>query len=125
VPALRAAFEAEYARLYGRLGPPVPLEAITWRIVASGPRPELRLRLAGGASGDPARAVKGARPAYFPELGGMAETPVYDRYALGPGAAFDGPAIVEERESTLIVAPGARCRVDEQWNLVVRMNDEG
>src|SRR4029453_4834967 len=36
---LRAAFEAEYQRLYGRLGPPVPLEAITWRVVSSGPKP--------------------------------------------------------------------------------------
>jgi N-methylhydantoinase A len=124
VPELRAAFEAEYARLYGRLGPPVPLEAITWRVVASGPRPELRLRFAAEANSDPARARKGARPAYFPELGGMAETPVYDRYALGPGAAFDGPAIVEERESTLIAGPGARCRVDEQWNLIVELKIE-
>jgi N-methylhydantoinase A len=120
-PELRAAFEAEYRRLYGRLGPPVPLEAITWRVVASGPKPELRLRFASGANSDPAQARKSARPAYFPELGGMAETPVYDRYRLGPGAAFAGPAIVEERESTLIVGPGARCRVDEQWNLVVEL----
>jgi hypothetical protein len=32
---------------------------------------------------------------------------------------------VEERESTVIVGPGGRCRVDEQWNLVVKMKDEG
>ena len=35
---------------------------------------------------------------------------MYDRYALAPGATFNGPAIVEERESTLIVGPGAACR---------------
>ena len=121
VPELRAAFENEYRRLYGRLGPPVPLEAITWRVVASGPKPELRLRFAGGAGSDPDLARKGARLAYFPELGGMAATPVYDRYQLGPGAGFDGPAIVEERESTLIVGPGGRCRVDAQWNLIVEL----
>jgi N-methylhydantoinase A len=119
VPELRAAFEAEYRRLYDRLGPPVPLEAITWRVFSSGPQPALRLRFAGDAANDPDAARKGTRMAYFPELGGMAETPVYDRYRLGPGAAFAGPAIVEERESTLIVAPGGRCRVDEQWNLIV------
>ena len=107
--------------MYDRLGPPVPLEAITWRVFASGPRPELRLRFAASPGSDPARARKGARPAYFPELGGLAETPVYDRYRLGPGAAFDGPAIVEERESTLIVGPGGRCHVDDQWNLIVEL----
>jgi N-methylhydantoinase A len=118
---LRAAFENEYRRLYGRLGPPVPLEAITWRVVACGPQPKLRLRFAGDAGNDLALARKGARLAYFPELGGMAETPVYDRYRLGPGAAFDGPTIVEERESTLIVGPGGRCSVDAQWNLFVEL----
>jgi N-methylhydantoinase A len=124
LPELRAAFEVEYQRLYGRLGPPVPLEAITWRVVSSGPKPDLRLRI-GGADGEsspePGRASKGARPAYFPELGGMAATPVFDRYRLGPGMAFEGPAIVEERESTLIVGPGARCHVDDLWNLVVEL----
>ena len=121
IAELRAAFESEYRRLYGRLGPPVPLEAITWRVVASGPKPELRLRFASDAANDPALARKRTRLAYFPELGGMIETPVYDRYQLGPGAAFDGPAIVEERESTLIVGPSGRCRVDGQWNLIVEL----
>ena len=51
----------------------------------------------------------------------MAETPVYDRYRLGPGAAFDGPAIVEERESTTIVGPDAAVSVDEFRNLHVRL----
>jgi len=121
VPALQAAYEAEYRRLYGRLGPPVPVEAITWRVVSSGPRPELRLIAGTGGGADAGAARKGTRRAWMPELGGMAEVPVYDRYRLGPGAAFDGPAIVEERESTLIVGPNARCRVDDRWNLVAEL----
>ena len=41
LPAIRAAFEAEYERLYGRLGPDgVPLEAITWRVQSLGPAAE-------------------------------------------------------------------------------------
>ena len=35
------------------------------------------------------------------------ETPIYDRYRMGPGTQIDGPAIVEERESTTVVGPGA------------------
>jgi hypothetical protein len=38
---------------------------------------------------------------------------VYDRYRLFPGAAFSGPAIVEERESTVIIGEDARAEVDE------------
>ena len=43
----------------------------------------------------------------LPGGGGLRATPVYDRYALAPGAMFAGPAIVEERESTTIIGPGS------------------
>jgi N-methylhydantoinase A len=118
IPDIRAAFEAEYLRLYGRLGPPVPLEAVTWRVVSSSPAPTLTMVSAPRESKQ-ANAHKGTRRAYFPKLGGMVDTPVYDRYALAPGAQVCGHAIVEERESTLIVGPGARITVDDQLNLMV------
>ena len=123
VPALLTAFEAKYRELYGRLGPPVAVEVINWRVTASGPKPAVQLRLATSWAADPQAAIKGTRPAYFPELGGYTATPVYDRYQLGPGSTFVGPAIIEERESTLIVGPGGRCRVDEQWNLLVAIEE--
>ena len=122
IPDIRTAFEAEYLRLYGRLGPPVPLEAVTWRVVSASPAPTLNMMLNAlheSKQTGQANAQKGTRPAYFPELDGMVDTPVYDRYALAPGAQLCGHAIVEERESTLIVGPGARITVDDQMNLVV------
>jgi N-methylhydantoinase A len=90
-------------------------------VVSSGPRPDMHALAGGGGSTDAADAVKGARRAWMPELGGMSDVPVYDRYRLAPGAAFAGPAIVEERESTLIIGPGARCHVDARWNLVAEL----
>jgi N-methylhydantoinase A len=120
-PTLLAAFEAVYRELYERLGPPVPVEILNWRVVSSGPKPNLRLQITSSAGGDPATALKGERPAYFPEAQGFIPTPIYDRYRLSPGAAFNGPAIVEERESTVIVGPGGRCRIDEHYNLVVEL----
>jgi N-methylhydantoinase A len=118
--SLLSAFEAVYRELYERLGPPVPVEILNWRVVSSGPRPDLRLQITATSSGEAHTALKGERPAYFPEASGFVSTPVYDRYRLAPGAAFDGPTIVEERESTVIVGPGGRCRVDEHHNLVVQ-----
>ncbi len=47
------------------------------------------------------------RPAYFPELGGFVETPVFRRAELLPGARIEGPAVVEEDESTVVVVPDA------------------
>ena len=109
-----------YRELYERLGPPVAIEVLNWRVVSSGPNPALRLRMDSSGSSHAADAIKGQRPAYFPETAGYTETPIYDRYRLAPGASFSGPAIVEERESTVIVGPGAACETDAQWNLVIQ-----
>ncbi|HEY3304511.1 MAG TPA: hydantoinase/oxoprolinase family protein [Candidatus Binatia bacterium] len=115
---IQSAFEEVYRSLYGRKGPEVPLEVINWRVVAGGPNPAMDFRLPRETNGGK-RALKGNRRAYFPEQGGYIETPVYDRYALGPGATFSGPAIVEERESTLIVGARGHGRVDEHLNVIV------
>jgi N-methylhydantoinase A len=52
---------------------------------------------------------------------GWRTCPVYDRYALRTGATFSGPALIEERESTCVVGPGAQVRVDEMKNLVIEL----
>jgi N-methylhydantoinase A len=114
------AFEETYRALYGRKGPDVPLEVINWRVVASGPRPAMNFKL----SRDTANHTdtrKASRSAYFPEHGRYVDTAVYNRYALTPEMKFDGPAIVEERESTLIVGVGGHARVDERLNVIVEV----
>ncbi len=116
------AFERTYRDLYGRRGPDVPLEVINWRVVASGPAPRLDFHLPARA-GSGGVALKGRRAAYFSERGGYVETAVYDRYALRPGTTFDGPAIVEERESTLVIGARGRAGVDEHLNVVVELAD--
>jgi N-methylhydantoinase A len=47
------------------------------------------------------------------------ECPVYDRYALA--GRFRGPAIVEERESSVVIGVGASARVDSSGNLLVTL----
>ena len=115
-------FEETYRALYGRKGPDVPLEVINWRVVASGPRPEWNLKLPRDAA-DRSDARKGSRLAYFPEREGYVDTVIYDRYALKPGMEFAGPAIVEERESTLIIGARGQARVDNTLNVVVELRD--
>ena len=121
LPAITASFEAAYRALYHRLPQGVPIEALNWRVTVAAPPPTLAFGGAAGAAGAAAAAVKTRRRAWFAESQGWVDTPVYDRYALGPGTTFEGPAIIEERESTAIVGPGARCRVDEGRTVVVEM----
>jgi N-methylhydantoinase A len=116
--AVRGTFETVYRSLFGRTGPDVPLEAVSWRVIASGPRPSVKLNAVADTEGT-VEARKGERRVYFPEWDEHRPVPVYDRYALGAGAAFDGPAIVEERESTTVIGPGARVEVDASRNLSI------
>ncbi len=110
VAQLQTGFAAAYQKLYQRSGPPVPIEAVSWRVVSSSAPPQLALpRLAGGA---PQAALKGERRAYFPDRGGYVATPVFDRQRLGVGARVTGPALIEERESTIVACPGQVARVD-------------
>ena len=115
---ITSSFETAYRLLYSRTPMGVPLEALNWRAVISGPSPDLTITsgLETGAATVP--TPKKHRAAYFPEAGGYVETPVYDRYRLDPGARFAGPAIVEERESTTVIGPGALISVDAHRNLV-------
>ena len=93
----------------------MPVEIINWRVISSSPAPQVRLQAARAEQQPLQAARKGSRKAYFPELGGFRDT---DRsmiaIALLPGTSFNGPAIVEERESTVIVGPDSRFRIDEQ-----------
>jgi N-methylhydantoinase A len=117
---LTTLYRKEYRRLYNREGPDVPLEALTWRVEVAAPRPEIRLDGEEGSPSPVSEAQKGERELYSPEDGGFRTVPVYDRYRLDPGAVFEGPAVVEERESTVILGPEGRAEIDAARNLVVR-----
>ena len=118
------AFRAAYERTFSRAPPGIEIEVVNVRVAARAGGAG-----AGAAEGEAGAAVravrearevrKGTRPAYFPEHGRPTRTPVFDRYALRPGDRFPGPAIVEERESTVVVGPGGYFEIDTWGNLVM------
>jgi N-methylhydantoinase A len=119
MPRLQENFNHAYERMYKRLNPDVDVEALNWRVIVAGPRPIIQLAPAAGLHVPLEATRKGQRPAYFPEASGYLECPVYDRYQLAPGMVLHGPAIMEERESTVVVGPGARVEVDAYQNVVI------
>ena len=116
---LRESFFVAYQQLFERTVREVPIEALNWRLAASAPVPNIALNFGGQPVGS-GKALKGQRDVYFAETG-FAPCKVYDRYALKPGDKFEGPAVVEERESTTVVGPGAKVSVDGFHNLVIEM----
>jgi len=121
---VRARFDAEYTRLYGRTYPDTPVEFINFKVRASLPERLLQLpRIE--PRGDLAGACKGERNAYSGLRGAFVPHAVYDRYKLSPGARFEGPAIVEERESTVVVGEDASASVDEYGFLWLELGGGG
>jgi N-methylhydantoinase A len=115
---LREAFFDRYRDLFQRAAV-LPVEALTWRVTVSAPahspfdvKPERSAA---------SKSKKGERNAWFPEFSDYVVTDVHNRYAVNPGDELMGPAIVEERESTLVVGPGARVTVDPHGMLVVEL----
>jgi N-methylhydantoinase A len=118
---IRRNFEAAYRAIYGHTVRDASIEAVSWRVIAQGPRPPLHLPTSPGAGRDPRGALKGARRAYLPDARGYVEVSVYDRYALGAGVRLEGPAIIEERESTVVVGAATPIRVDDASNVIVEV----
>jgi N-methylhydantoinase A len=116
--ALQDAFERAYREKFTLTPPNVPVEFINIRVAVRAPvaGADVRTQRLAGTGGD---AVKGVRPAYFPEAGGWVETTVYDRARLRAGQEFAGPAVVEEEGSTLVVGPAGRARVADSGNIIV------
>ena len=117
---LQRNFEEAYKAIYGHTMSGTPIELVSWRVVAHGPNPTLVLPKAKSAgSGGVEAALKSHREAYLPEVKKRVDVPVYDRYALSAGEVLEGPAIVEERESTVVVNGPSRIQVDEYNNLII------
>jgi N-methylhydantoinase A len=117
---LTAAFETAYRDKFALTPPDVPIEFINIRVAMRAPVAGAEVEVHGraGAGGS---AVKGVRPAYFPQPRGFEETTVYDRSRLQPGDEIRGPAVVEEEGSTLVIGPGGVGRVAPSGNIVVTL----
>ncbi|HVT50274.1 MAG TPA: hydantoinase/oxoprolinase family protein [Dongiaceae bacterium] len=114
---LPALFGQEYERIFSTSFLREPLEIVNLKVEALGPPPAMhagyRLDRPGGSE-----ALKGRRQVYRPERGDMEAWPVYDRAALRPGRVIEGPALIEEQESTCVINAGDRVTVDANLNLI-------
>jgi N-methylhydantoinase A len=113
-------FHDRYREVYGYCDPLRPVEATTWRLTGVSPRPTLELPAVAAAAEPPPPVT---RPVYFEEAGGFVDCPVHRRSDL-PAGAFEGPAVIEERECTSVIPPGARAALDGLGNLIVTVGPE-
>lgn len=117
-------FISAYEELYTEASEGVPIETLNWRVVVKGPDPELSIHPNITETGGKP-TPKNERKVYFHEYSGYHPTPVYGRDQLGPHVEISGPAIIEERESTMVVTPGFNVTVDPFYNLIIQKDSKG
>jgi len=110
---IRRLFDDTYQKLYGRTYPETQIEFVTFKVRVSEPERPFRLPEMVNPNGRLADAYKGTRPAFSLSSKAFCPHRVYDRMKLQSGADIEGPAIIEERESTIVIGEAASATVDD------------
>ncbi len=122
--ALRARFDAEHERAYLRAYPDMPVRVINLGVSAYVPgKPLVSAHAAETATVDTEPLL--TAPCRFPGLTDPRPTDFYRRSRLKPGHRIEGPAIVEQSDTTTAIPPGWQARVDRYSNLRLTPGKEG
>ena len=115
VKMIERIFAAAYLAQYGVNPSHVPVEIVSWRLTVRGP--DIKVDSTDRLPSKPG-APKGARSvALWPDAG---PAKVYERADLAAGQSVTGPAIIEERETTIVVPPGWDATVNAIGCVVAR-----
>ncbi|MFC5357658.1 hydantoinase/oxoprolinase family protein [Azospirillum himalayense] len=113
--AFRAAFGTAYRRTYGYHDDARPIEAVDWTFHAALP---IGAGLtASQPTGDGDSRI-GTRRAWF-GTGEGTEIAIHDRYRMAPGIPVQGPCVIEEAETTIVLLPGDVAELSATGNLIV------
>jgi N-methylhydantoinase A len=111
--AIRTLFGTEYERQYGLKLDGMAIEVVNWLVTASGPQPERRSVQAKSVT-EPSSPRR--RTVYI--AGQPQQVPVYQRRLVGPSDIIEGPAIIEERETTIFILQGWTAILHDSGSLV-------
>ena len=110
-----AAFNEVYKATFGNTLDNIPVVIVILRTIAIGKRSSANLPQATRFADGKAQA-RSRRPVHF---NAWHDTPVYSREDLAPGMQFDGPAIIEQSDTTTVVEPGMDVVIDPKGNMLV------
>ena len=114
---LEQAFNDVYRAKFGNTLEGIPVVIVILRTIVIGARASAALpQSEAGAAAEASPATR--RPVHFNK---WYDTPVYQRNDLHPGMRFDGPAIVEQSDTTSVIEPGMGVVVDSKGNLLVKV----
>ena len=119
VPDAVTAFHADHDREYAFRRDDTPVELFRLNLAAIGtvPKAELMRHAANGAKA----MAETSRMVDFDEVESAVETPIYSHEGLPAGVTIEGPAIIEQLDSTTVIPPGVRAAVDEWLNIRIHV----
>ena len=115
---LEKAFNEVYRATFGNTLADIPVVIVILRTIAVGKRSSASLPQATRFADGGAARPRSSRPVHFNT---WYDTPVYIRDDLAPGMRFDGPAIIEQSDTTTVVEPGMDVVIDPKGNMLVKV----
>jgi N-methylhydantoinase A len=103
-------FEEAYRRLYSRPIPGVEIEILSWVVSVSAPSEGALATTVKTQASTP--RPRSRRPVFDPQSGEFADTPIYWRDDLAPGARIKGPAVIAENDTSTVVGPSFDAQID-------------
>src|SRR5690606_10094243 len=114
-------FEECYQKLYGHLVPRARPQVLTWRL--TGRSSIVRQQFELGEDRPTKEVQVQQREIYLPLQARFGTVPVYERYALVPGTLLEGPLVLEERESTLVVPVSAEIEIRQDRTVSITLKE--
>ena len=117
--SLKAQFDARHKTVYGMSADDEDAEIVTFRLLAEITVPRLSIPKLASGDGDIDRARTETRPLY--DLGASAfhQASVYDRAKLLAGDRINGPAVIEQFDSTTVITAAQNATVDPYGNIII------
>jgi len=120
--AIRQWFDAAHLSRYGHnMTEPVQVATLRLRAIGVVDKPTLEFAL---PSGDGIGGSSGVRRAYDVTSASLADFALYDRQRLGVGQKINGPAIIREGTSTLVLHGDQCLQVDPLGHLLIAVGED-
>jgi len=116
---LEEMFHERHKYLFGHSSPDAPTEFVTLSVSATGPVSKGQMFEIEKGSLSAEQARKKDRMVYFEEHKDYVDCPIFERSLLKSNNVLIGPAIIEQMDTTIVVPPDQKAKVDKFGNIII------
>lgn len=118
---IKKCFHREHEKTYGYANEKEEIEFINFRATATGTVSKIDIHPKQEGGPDASESIIDKREVYFEEAGGYVLTNIYERTKLKPNNIIEGPAIIEQLDSTIVIPPDWTAKIDTYKNIVLNV----